>query len=108
MVISYRDNYNYMVTVNIFLIETTTIIWLQLTYFFSRQLQLTNLIKWPAPEALMLRYCSIEKYCIVIDLLQVLSSSISVIIFPCSIVAKLNLGFWKIWPILNKTGFWQI
>jgi len=34
---------NYMVTVNIFFIETTTIIWLQLTYFLSslsRQLQL--------------------------------------------------------------------
>ena len=30
---------NYMVTVNIFFIETTTIIWLQLAYFLSRQLQ---------------------------------------------------------------------
>ena len=41
---------NYMVTVNIFFIETTTIIWLQLTYFLSRQLQLTNLIKGAAHE----------------------------------------------------------
>ena len=29
-----------MVTVNIFFIETTTILWLQLTYFLSTQLQL--------------------------------------------------------------------